>query len=628
MPDLVHREVIERFNDAWRSDRENRDDAFEDLRFAAGDQWLDSVRRSREREGKPVITVNRMGQFIRQVSGDLRQSAPSIDPIPVEGEIDEQITEIYAGLIRQIEYQSNASAAYSAGAEHAITCGIGHWRIETDFVTDSVFDQEIKIKRVPDPLSVTWDANSVELDRSDAMYCFISEMITDDEFAVKYPRGSDADFPDGISRGYSNLYWRDDSKTRVAEYWYKVPVKRRLALMSTGETLDLTDFSQNDMQFLRDGIVRMRDADAFEIKQILLNASDFLDDPQDWAGSHIPIVPVLGNEIPLNGQTVRHGIVRWAKDPQRLYNYWRSAAAEHIGNSPKAPFIGPAELFEGHEDAWSQANNTNFPYLPYNPIEGAPQIRPQREQAAQPPAAIWGEATVATDDMNATTGLFPPALGQQSNEKSGRAIIARQREGDTGSFIYFDNFNQAIRRTGQILVDLIPKIYDGDRVIRILGNDETENFVPINRRVQTFEGEELLVNDLSAGRFDVRIKTGPSYMTARLEAQDQLTQILQGAPNLMMIMGDLWFENMDFPGAEKIAERMRKAMDPRIVGEEDSEMGQQQQDPMAEIAARLQLEQAQAETEKTEAEAADKAASAEGKQLDNMQKAFEFGLNT
>jgi len=351
-----------------------------------------------------------------------------------------------------------------------------------------------------------------------------------------------------------------------------------------------------------------------------LDGGDYLSDSQEWAGRHIPIVPVVGEEIAFDGQVIRHGLIRWAKDPQRLYNYWRSAAAEMIALAPKAPFITPMKSIKGLEKFWNQANTANLPYLPYNPIEGEPQHVPKRAPQAEPPAAMWQEANVAQDDMKATTGVYDAALGAKSNETSGVAIRERQQESDTGTVVYFDNFNHAIQRTGEILVDLIPKVYDGDRVVRILGEDGAEQFVPINRRVLSTEGP-VLINDLSAAHYDVRIKTGPSYANAKEVAKEELGKLIQSSPELLGVIGDLYMDSLDLPASigGKITERIRKTIPPQMLGEDAPDDMPEPEPPPPDPKAELDLQLA-------DARVANERAKADGQVLKNEELAERLGV--
>lgn len=414
------------------------------------------------------------------------------------------------------------------------------------------------------------------------------------------------------------MYWQSNDKLRIASHWFKVPTKKLLGITKEGKVFDLSKFKDPRMAVQSLGITRTRDAVSFKIQHVVMNGADFLTDFEDWAGSYIPVVPCIGSEIAFEGTVVRHGIVRWAKDPQRLYNFWRSYAAELIGLQPKVPWLVTGNMIEGRETEWQQANRANLPYLTFNVDTDAPGLMPKREAPPAPPAAIWQEAEISEGEMKATTGVYDAALGQRSNETSGVAIEARQQQTDNSSFVYFDNFNHSIRRTGQILVDLIPKIYDGERIIRILGTDSEESFVPINQTIQTINGP-VIVNDISAGKFDVRIKTGPSYINAQQQAREELGRIIQADPQLMQIFGDIYFEAQDFPLAEKLAERMKKAIPPNLTQEGPAQP--QGPDPAQMALMQTQLVEAQAKIKKMEAEAYDKQQSGISKEIDNTAKA-------
>src|SRR5262245_31587556 len=509
MPKDIH-DILEAHETDWEADRTNRDNQYEDQRFLGGDQWPDQVRINRERERRPCPTINRLGQFVRQIAGDMRQTNPSCEVYPVDSTGDPQMAAIYEGLIRQIEYQSDASRVYSYGAECATGCGIGHWRITTDYVSDSAFDMDIFIERIEDPCAVTWDADARKLDRSDAKRCTVSALITRDAFKARFKKDAPTDFPHGYSAaGRRYLYWQDSEKIRIAEYWCVEPYTATLGLLQTGETIELDKIPKSLWGTL--GIVKTRKAERNRIEQYIVDGNEILEGPHDWAGSLIPIIPCIGAEINIDGYMHRQGIIRNSKDAQRLYNYWRATAAEAIALAPKSPIMATPDMVKGYEAMWNQANVTTFPYLLYNPDPNSPDGKPYRNPQPEPPAAMWQEQQIAQDDMKGTTGIYDAALGAQSNETSGRAILARERQGDTSNFVYFDNFNAAIRRTGQVLLDLIPKIYDTDRIIRVLDPEDIENFVPINRTVMDGPNGPVVINDLSVGRFDVRVKTGPSF---------------------------------------------------------------------------------------------------------------------
>ena len=601
-PSEILRVAKERYDRCVEGERDNRTEAKDDLLFRAGEQWDDDIKRERTDDGRPVLTINRIPQFIRQVTGDIRINRPAIRVRPVDGKADKDVAGIMTGLIRNIEQVSKARSAYVTAAETAATCGAGNFRIITEYSTDDAFEQDIRIRRIPSPFAVYWDPDATEVTKEDARYCFVIEHVALDAFKDRWPDASTSDFDERATEEYGVNWW-DGKQVTVAEYWCKKPVRKTLGITAENQVLDLDDDAKWSWPFL--GIEDTRVVETHEIVSYMLSGMEILSGPSAWPGRYIPVVPVIGEEVHMGDRTVRHGVVRYAKDPQRLYNYWRSTAAETIALAPKAPFVGTLKQFKGLERFWKAANRSNLPYLAYNPDGQAPP--PQRQGHGEVPIAVVNEAGIAADDMKAVTGIYDAALGARSNETSGRAILARQREGDVGTFVYVDNLSFAIEQAGRILVDLIPRIYDTERVVRVLGEDDTEEFVAVNRTVRGPDGDSIL-NDLSAGEYDVTVTTGPSYSTKREEAAQSMIAFVQANPRIAGIVMDLIAKNMDWPGAEQIAERLKKTLPPGI-DDEAPRQAPAPPDPEAILDA--------AKVEKTRAET-------EGKELDNARKQLEI----
>jgi len=593
---IDHRDILELFNSDWEADRDNREAAYDDLHFLSGDQWDSRAKAERFLARRPMVTINKMGQFVRQVTGDMRLNPIGINVLPVDDEGDVDKAEIFEGLIRQIEYHSGATHAYAHAFECSAGVGIGHFRINTAYAQDSVTDQDILIERIMNPLAVVWDAGSVKIDRSDAKHCFVTDLIPLRVFKKKYPDASIDDFPHNDLN--DNAYWRSGEMVRIAEFWQLAPYQRTLALYTNGETRDITGISKRNRQFLP--IAAERTFEDYRVKQSIVSGSEILTGPNDWAGKYIPIVPAIGAEIPLDESVIRHGIIRPAKDPQRMYNYMRSAQAEIIGQQPRAPFVLTVEQVKGYEEQWNTANTSPRPWLPYNSDPKAPGA-PQRLAPPVASQAMWQEAQIANDDMKATTGIYDASLGARSNETSGRAILARQREGDVGSYHYFDNFKAAIKRAGDILIDLIPKIYDAPRTVRIIGADEGEpQYVQVNQPAfDPTQMVETTLNDLSVGKFDIRVSAGPSFSTRREEAREGMLAATQANPMLWQVAGDILVKAFDWPYAKEISERLKRTIPPQITGDEDAMKAQQPPpDPMQEMAARLAMDAEKAKIEK------------------------------
>lgn len=595
------RECIEQ---AWQADRDNRRDAASDLAFLAGDQWPEAVRRERETAGRPMLTINQLPQFLRQITNDIRQTDLAIKVSPVDDHADTKLAKVYNGLLRQIQYQSSATHVYAAAAEHQCACGIGWWRVLTQYADDSAFDQELRIKLIPSPLSVYCDPAAVEPDRSDAMWMLVTEMVPREAFKARFPKAPEASVEIHEENAQSRIFWATTDDVRVAEYWVKQPYTKTLALTEAGETMDITGMKPEQMAFLP-RIVKQREQTCHKVVQYLVSGDDVLEGPHEWPGKHIPIVPAIGSEIPLEQRTYRYGLVRFARDPQQLYNFYRTATAEMLGLQPKAPYLATPAMIGKFKGMWDNANLANRPYLLYEPDANAPTARPERIEPPAMPTALVQEAQIASDDMKRTTGIYDASLGQRSNEQSGRAILARQREGDTANYHYSDNLERALQHCGRILLDLIPKVYDNERAIRILGDDDSEEVVRINQVLMGMNGENIVVNDLSAARFDVRVSIGPSYATKRMEAADSMMQFMQAYPAAAPLIGDLIAKAMDFPEADAIAKRLKNAVPPQILADPDDPESQPPPppDPLADPMVRAELQTKQAQAHKATAEA-------------------------
>lgn len=596
-----------RFDKALDFERENRELAAEDLCFIAGEQWPDEIKHQREIENKPCLTINKLPNSIDQVVNDARQNKPAIKVSPDE-DGDVEIAEIYEGLIRNIESRSSAPTAYLTSLAHSVSCGFGHFRIVTEYSNDMSFDQDIRIKRIANPFSVVWDPASVEYDRTDAQYCFVYEDMTKEAFEAAYPDAvPDSWDADSYRRQCGN--WMYDDKVRVAEYWEKKPVTKKLAQLDDGRVIDVTGFKSGELKEIPQ-IRSVRDAESFEVCVTKMNGAEILEETQSWAGSYIPIISVYGPEETLESGIRYRSLIRYAKDPQRMYNFWTTQIAEKIALAPKSPYIGTTKMFAKHKKIWDNANTSNRAYLPYTPDESAPGMKPMREQPAALNVAEIEQRNQASDDIKATTGIYDASLGNASNETSGRAILARERQGDVGTFAWIDNLSRSIEKCGKILLDLIPRIYDTQRVVRVLGADDSVQMIPINQAFMTEDGQ-ITVFDLSQGKYDVTIAVGPSYTTQRIEAADSMMAYANAFPEYRQYIADMVARNMDWPQADDIADRIKNLLPPQVTGEQeevDPMALQAQQEQMA-----LQMEQVVTGIEKDKASAMDEMASARKK---------------
>jgi hypothetical protein len=581
-----------RMKTAMAAFSETREDELDDLRFYAGSpdnqwQWPADVLQTRGAvqgqtiNARPCLTINKLPQHVHQVTNEQRMNRPGIKVIPADDKADVDMADVFNGVIRHIEYISDADVAYDTACENQVSYGEGYIRLLTEYCDEDTFDQDIKIGRIRNSFSVYMDPLIQDPTGADAKWCFITEDLPKAEYERLYPDAAPISTLMSLGVGDQSIsQWINENTIRIAEYFYIEYEKQTLNLYPGNQTAFTGTPEDKQLRMMFGKPIRTREADRKKVKWCKINGYDILEQ-REWAGTYIPVVRVVGNEFEVDGRMYVSGLVRNAKDAQRMYNYWVSQEAEMLALAPKAPFIGYGGQFEGYEQQWKTANTNNWPYLEVNPDvtdgQGAVLPLPQR---AQPPMASSGLLQAkagAAEDIKSATGQYNASLGMTSNERSGKAILARQREGDIGTYHYVDNLARAIRHIGRQLVDLIPKIYDTERIARIIGEDGEPDTVKMNpmqeepvKRIVDQEGNliEKIYNP-SVGKYDVRVITGPGYATKRQEALESMAQLLQGNPQLWQVAGDLFVKNMDWPGAQDLAKRFKKTIDPKVLADED-----------------------------------------------------------
>lgn len=598
-------EVRDNIEEAYEFERENRAEAEVDLRFMKGDQWPQAVKNARGTT-RPMLTINQLPVFVHQVTNPTREADIAIKASPIDNQVDPQVAKIYNDLIRDIEYQSSAKAIYVAGNEQQTSCGIGYWQVCIEYVDDAIFDKEIKLRKVEHPLAVYCDPAAVLPDRSDAMWKAVIEQWPARKFRKQYPDkvASDVSTPN-VTSAASAFQWRTQDTVAVAMYFRKVPATKTLAQTQSGRVIDITEMDEMSlMQVMEtDPITETRECHTFRVEKFLVTGTDVLEGPIAWPGKYIPLVPVLGSEIPSDNGTYRHGIVRFARDPQQLLNFYRTAAAEQIALAPKAPYMVTPKQVGEHKRMWDTLNFENRPYLFYSPDVEAPGP-PKREHPPETPVALIQQGEVAADDMHRTTNIYPPALGARSNETSGVAIQKREDQGATANSHYSDNLVHSLTYTGKVLVDLIPRIYDNERVLTLRNEQDEEYQVAINQVVMGLDGQPVVINDLSNARFNIRVTVGRSYLTKRIEAINAMLEFAKALPpEAQMLFIDLIAKNSDWPGAEELAKRFRNMVPQQALADPNDPNAPKPPGPMDDPLTVAQLEKLAAEIDKIKADA-------------------------
>lgn len=566
-----------------------RDRFIEDVKFANGDadnkwQWTNDIYSARQNSDEPCLTVNKIRQHNLNILNDARENLPALKIRGVGGGATYQAAQVYDGIVRRIEYISNAETAYLTAMKFQVDGGIGYIRLVTDFAGDNTFDQDIFIRRVADPLTIYLDPDAKEADKSDARYGFVFDDMERDDFDAKYPKFKDLASQDPLGNPASTD-WLNDQKVRVAEYYRVVESKDTLVAMTDPRTGVKSVVKRSDVPkdildlVMDDPATRTREIISPKVERYLI-IGEQIAEKGEWAGKYIPIIPVIGEEIIVEGKMDRWGHTRAAKDPQRIYNYWSSAAVQQVALQGKQPYIGAMEAFEGYETYWENANKQNFAWLPYNGLDdkGNAIPPPARQQPPVMAQAYIDGMRVASDELQAVSGQFNADLGMEGNERSGVAITNRQRVGDLATSHYLGNLRIAIRYLGKQIIDLIPKIYDTQRIIKILAEDGTEQEVTIDPthsaayfedRKQEADTVKSIFNP-NVGQYEVEAESGPGYSTKRQESFDAMTQIATQSPEAMSVIGDLLFQSADWPMADKIAERYRnwiRASNPQVMGD-------------------------------------------------------------
>lgn len=590
-------EALDAFEACEEKEKLNRQTAREDLTFGRlGEQWDQVDVEQRKTDNRPTLTINRLPTFMRQIVNDARLNKPAIKCHPIDDEADPETAEILNGIIRNIEVQSKADLAYDNAIDGAVAGGFGYLRVDVDWARDDTFDKDILINRVANPFTVYGDPLATGADSTDWNRAFVTDLLTEKEFERLYP-DKDMESWEAASDDDKAHLWADEDGIRVAEYWRRIEVMKTLLKLSDGTIImeEIYTDPQNRAIFDAQGlqVVADREVPTWEVEQYLISASQILEEKVDWAGKYIPIIPCYGDEIWVEGKRYLHSLIKFAKDPQRMLNYWRSTATELVALAPKAPWTGPVGSFETDKN-WDTANSESHPYLEWDVVAGAPP--PTREPFAGVPAGALNEAMMASDDIKATLGIFDAALGARSNETSGVAIKARDRQSDVSNFHFIDNMNRCIRNTGIVVLDLIPHVYSEPRVMRIMGEDmSTPDTVQVNQPFpdpahkdeQDEQGNPITkIYDITTGKYDITVRAGPSFTTRREEAATQMIELLRNFPDAAPYIGDILAESLDWPRSDDIAKRLKQLLPPELRDDEDGEEG----NPEAQALAQ-QLEQ-------------------------------------
>jgi hypothetical protein len=545
----------------------------DDLRFATLDQWPAEIRNEREGDKengpRPCLTIDHLNQYIVQVVNDMRQGKPSIKVRPVDDAADVETAKVLQGLVRNIEDQSSADIAYMTAGESACKIGLGYFRITTEYADDDTADQVIVVKSIPNTFSTYLGAH-VMPDGSDAEEAYIVEQMPKREFEAKYPKAQ-AEGQAFDDLGDAATFWKTEDTITVVEHFCLEKEHETLLFLADGSTVTKEEYDAFDGEKpqVQDERIKTRK----RLYWCKMTGAEVLEE-RELPGKYIPIVEVIGRETHVDGERRLWGLVRPSKDSLRMYNYWASTITERMALAPKTPYVGAVGQFAGLEDRWKRANRVNFSYLEYNIVDvnGNPLPAPRREQPAQIEVAMVQQLALIKEDVKASLGMYKAALGESESQQSGRAILALQRESDTGTYHFGANLGISIRHAGRIIVDMIPHYYDTKRVVRILGEDGEIQAVQIDpeqeesrRQVTGAGGAIRSIYNPGVGQFDVTTTVGPSYNTKRMEAAATFVELAKGAadPASAAVLRYLTVQNSDFAGSDVAAKMLKSLLPPQ-----------------------------------------------------------------
>ncbi|NTU49299.1 MAG: hypothetical protein HGA87_00120 [Desulfobulbaceae bacterium] len=629
-----------RASEAWDGWRDNFRLAEADLDMLCGDHWDESAKAARD--GRPTLTINELPQHVDQIVGDILQKRPVIKIRPVGsglerklanqalveqgpqavGAKDFSLAEVYNGLVRQIWATCKGESHLDRSTTHAVESGFGWLRVLTESDSADFFQQIITVRSIKNRFSVLIDPLAVEPNMSDARYAFVFSDMSKSEFDARYPDAGEGDIT-GIE-GEQAAFWAPGIETvRVAEYYWREAFDETYVKLSDGSAVELSKAEPVLDELAAQGITEIsrRKVTKWRVMWAKVTGQTVLEKARPTVFSTIPIVPVLGKELTRKKGTVYRGAIRYSHDPSKMQNYWLSAMTEKAALTPKGKWVAEDDSVEDYEEEWRNANISNDPLLRFKTGKNPPVY-------VEPPSMPATELQIAlsfTDKIKSTTGIYDASLGNRSNETSGKGIIARQQQGDRGTFAYQDNMGKALERIGRLLLEAIPQIYDGERQIRIRNEDGAEDVLLINKVIRDEQtGKEAILNDLSQGNMDFEVDMSPNGQSQRMDAVETFSTMLgqMGSalpPAMAALMAYTAAKNVDAPGVAEFSEAFRKQLVAMGAIEPDKDTPPPQPQPPT---PEQQLESAKIEAEMAKAKADE--AMAQAKALEAQAKMAEI----
>lgn len=554
----VHDEAVDFLRLVSEAESFNRSQGYEALKFANGDQWPNYAIQSRGME-RPQLTINETDAYCRQVENQQRQQRPRINVHATNLLADPKVAKVLKGICRHIEVNSNGDVAYDTAFSFAIRMGWGYFRLYRDYIREDSNDQDIFIGTIENPFTVYFDPNSTMLDGSDAERCLITDLMTKKAFEKQYPGAALQGFQ-ARATGDSETTWVSKEDIRVAEYYRVEKTRDKLLTLTDGTTIWASQMKKFESVLARFGIGVKSDRESYrkEIRWSKVTAFDTLEE-KTIPGRWIPVIPVYGRHMVVNGRRERWGLVRDAMDPARMNNFWFTSMTESIALAPKAKWLVEEGQDEGYENEFAQANLSAKAIIHWKRtnLDGQPGEKPERIQPEPPPEGALAALMQSSQALQRVLGIVDPAQ-KISGNVSGKALMGEQQKSDNSVFNYYDNLCTSIRQAGRVILSWAPVVYDTERVMRIIGDDGQPDLVTVNERKQDEQGVEKILNDVTVGDYDVVMDTGPGYNSKRQETLAAMTELLQGPLGEIIapVASDLIVRLFEAPGMDVLADRL------------------------------------------------------------------------
>ena len=550
------------------ADERNREDAMEDFAFIQVPDGRDTTGQGQweqnmlsERGTRPAYTFNKLRTVMALIRNDIRANTPSAKVRGIEGG-DVQTAEIFEGLIRNILNVSDFDTVVDGAANYMVNAGYGAWRLVSEYSSDTAFEQSVRVEEIINPMCLYCDPSDKSSKKDKAKDWILTEKISEADFEARYPKAEKVSFEGHEFDDDDEWYGTEEEDVRIAEYWYKVPHQKEIWQLQDGKVVDSE--SDEAANIPPEMIKDTRTVDADKIMMCIASGNAILEGPTEWGGTKFPFIVVYGEHFVVEGRVVWYGAGRWCKDSQRDYNISRTAISETIAQAPQAKWWTTPKQSEGNTANWEEAHVKNFPFLQYNPDPEAPGP-PVRMDASVVPIALIQQVQMAAGEINMTSGRNENDYGAPNAASSGKQELIRNQQGDLATYNYPDNMGKAIQRTWELLIDLVPKVYDTERELRVLGTDGVEDYKVINTFApDPVTGEPTKINDLSVGVYDTTVTMGPSFATKRMEFVEMMNGIVGNNPETMSMYGDLFFKAMDMPYSDEMSKRAETMLPPQI----------------------------------------------------------------